>query len=80
MVAVPGCSVPSRDCVAPTALGIVFGLFPALTRWAKFCRAAGAGFVANGSCVRARRLAVAHAIRQVNVDCGRGVGRLRRDP
>lgn len=55
VVAVPGCGVASRDCVAPTALGLVFGIYPAFTRWANFCRAAGAGFVADGSCGSAAR-------------------------
>ncbi len=59
-----------RICVAPTALGIVFAVFPAFTRWANFCRAAGAGFVANGSGASAEQ-ARCGAIRQFNVNCGR---------
>ena len=52
------CDESLAASVAPTALVILSGLFPALTRWADFCRASGAG-VRRGldvaGCVEARR-------------------------
>lgn len=32
---------PGLICAAPTALGILYHPYPALTRWANFCRASG---------------------------------------
>jgi hypothetical protein len=40
------------DGVAPTALGLSSELFPALTGWANFCRAYGAGETRSGNAVR----------------------------
>jgi hypothetical protein len=33
------------SCVAPTALEIIYHRFPALARWANFCRASGPEFL-----------------------------------